>query len=57
MSIFDPRFRLVVVDLRHVGVDAQRVESLHVKELLCRSCIDQLPDVDRRAVTTPSNGA
>src|SRR6185503_15260388 len=34
------------VQLRHIGIHAQRVQSLHVKELSCGARIDQLPDID-----------
>ena len=47
MSIFAPRFRFVVYSCGHVGVHTQRVQRLHVKQLSCRSCVDQLADIDR----------
>ena len=37
---------VVRVQLRHVGINAQRLQRLHVKQLLRRARIDQLPDID-----------
>ena len=34
------------VDLRHIGVDAQGLDGLHVEELGARALVDQLAGVD-----------
>ncbi len=45
------------IDLRHVGVNAQRVNRLHVEQFGGRALVINCPVSMLRAVTTPSNGA
>ena len=56
-SIFMPALDGLRVELRHVGVDAQGLERLHVKELCLAPWLISWPVSTSRAVTTPSNGA
>jgi hypothetical protein len=52
-----PALYALRVDLGHIGVDAQRLNCLHVKQLVGRAWSINCPVSTLRAVTTPSKGA